>query len=107
MILNCYIIDDEQPAINVLKAFIKKSAFPRFGWNANECIGSHFYSKYRKNWFTFLDIQMPDITGIQLLKSIEKPPMVIFTTAYDQYALQGYGMDVIDYLVKPIPFERF
>ncbi len=50
---------------------------------------------------------MPDITGIEFLQSLEQKPMVIFTTAFDQYALQGYELDVIDYLVKPIPFQRF
>jgi len=55
----------------------------------------------------FLDIQMPRLTGIEFLKTLPNPPMIIFTTAYSEYALQSYELNVIDYLVKPIPFERF
>lgn len=55
----------------------------------------------------FLDIQMPKITGIEFLKSLKEPPMAIMTTAYPNFALQGYELDVVDYLVKPFPFERF
>jgi DNA-binding LytR/AlgR family response regulator len=55
----------------------------------------------------FLDIHMPRLSGIEFLKTLKNPPLVIFTTAYSEYALEGYSLDVVDYLVKPIPFERF
>jgi DNA-binding LytR/AlgR family response regulator len=55
----------------------------------------------------FLDIQMPDLSGIELIKSLTIKPVVIFTTAYSEYAIEGYSLDIIDYLLKPIPFDRF
>lgn len=107
MTLNCYIIDDEQPAINVLSSFVEKTPFLKLvGVNTN-ALASYADLNTGNIDLLFLDIQMPDITGIQFLQSLEKPPLTIFTTAYDQYALHGYELDVIDYLVKPIPFPRF
>ena len=107
MALNCYIIDDEQPAINVLASFVEKVSFLNLvGTNTNALKAFSTVSSDTVD-LLFLDVEMPDITGIQFLQSLEKRPIVIFTTAYDQYALQGYELDVVDYLVKPIPFERF
>jgi len=107
MKLRCYLIDDELPAINILKSYALKT--PDL-----ELVGSHTNAlealsilKEQKVDLLFLDIQMPDITGIEFLQILENPPMVIFTTAYEEYALQGYELDIIDYLVKPIPFPRF
>lgn len=107
MKLRCYLIDDELPAINILKSYLQK--IPDL-----ELVGSHTNAlealsilKEQKVDLLFLDIQMPDITGIEFLQILENPPMVIFTTAYEAYALQGYELDIIDYLVKPIPFPRF
>jgi DNA-binding LytR/AlgR family response regulator len=68
---------------------------------ANRILGSE------KVDLMFLDIQMPKITGIDFLRSLKQPPMVVMTTAYPNFALQGYELDVLDYLVKPFPFERF
>ena len=105
--LKTYIIDDEQPAINILTSFIKKTPFLHLVGTNTNALETYPVFKSDEIDLLFLDIQMPDITGIEFLQSLERKPMVIFTTAFDQYALQGYELDVIDYLVKPIPFQRF
>lgn len=106
-ILNCLILDDEQPAINILKTFVKKVPFLHLVEATTDAF--HALEILRKETvdLLFIDIQMPDLTGIEFIKSLEKRPMIIFTTAFDEYAIQGFELDVIDYLLKPIPFERF
>ncbi|HPG06915.1 MAG TPA: LytTR family DNA-binding domain-containing protein [Saprospiraceae bacterium] len=105
--LNVIIVDDEPLALDVLETYIEKvpdlvlvkrcnNAF-----EANEAINNHRID------LIFLDIQMPQLTGIDFLKTLSHPPMVIFTTAYSNYALQSYELDAVDYLLKPISFERF
>ncbi len=101
------IIDDEQPAINILSNFVKKIPFLNLNLATTNAFEALEILNTQKIDLLFLDIEMPDITGIELLHSLEQKPLVIFTTAYEQYALQGYEMDVLDYLVKPIRFERF
>jgi len=105
--LNCYIIDDELPAINILKSYVQKTPnVALVGYNTNALEALPLIKKEQID-VLFLDIQMPDITGIEFLQLLQNPPMVIFTTAYEAYALQGYELDILDYLVKPIPFTRF
>lgn len=105
--LHCYIIDDEQPAINILTSYVKKTPSLQLVGSTTNALAALEIFKKEKIDLLFLDIQMPDITGIEFLQILENPPMVIFTTAYEEYALQGYELDIIDYLVKPIPFARF
>ncbi len=107
MLLNTYIIDDEQPAINLIKSFIKKIPFLNLVGTETNALTALQVLQSEKIDLLFLDIQMPDITGIEFLQSLEKWPMVIFTTAFNQYAIQSYELDVVDYLLKPIPFQRF
>lgn len=105
--LQCYIIDDELPAINILKSYVEKaSSLQLVGSNTNALEALELFKTIKID-LLFLDIQMPDLTGIEFMQLLEKRPMVIFTTAYDEYALQGYELDIVDYLVKPIPFNRF
>lgn len=105
--INCIIIDDEPLARNGLKEYIADIDFlnllGEFGnaLAATEMIGSGNVQ------LIFLDIQMPKITGLDFFKTLKDPPAVIFTTAYPQYALDGFEVNAVDYLVKPISFERF
>ena len=105
--LNCIAIDDEPLALDLIEEFINKVSFLSIVSKCNRAIEAIEIIQKNKVDLIFLDIQMPDINGIQLLKSIKYKPMVIFTTAFEQYALESYDLDVIDYLLKPIPFDRF
>jgi len=107
MSIKCMIVDDEPLAQKGLMEYIKD--IPSLALVAvcdNAAQALHYISNKQAE-LIFLDIEMPGITGIDLVKSLSQKPAIIFTTAYPQYALQGYELDVVDYLVKPIPFERF
>jgi DNA-binding LytR/AlgR family response regulator len=105
--LNCVIVEDEPLARRLITDYVNK--VPTL--NLIEACSNPLdaIEVLRKNTvdLLFLDVQMPEITGITLLKSLQKRPMVILTTAYSEYALEGYELDVVDYLLKPITFERF
>lgn len=107
MKLNCVIIEDEPLARNLITEYVKKvpslnllNAFSN-PLEALEALRTLSVD------ILFLDVQMPEITGISLLKVLKKRPLVVLTTAYSEYALEGYELDVADYLLKPITFERF
>ena len=101
------IIDDERLAREELKKLLKDYHEIEIIDEAKNPEEGIEKIKALKPDLIFLDIQMPKITGIDFLKSLQTPPMVILTTAYPNYALQGFELDVVDYLVKPIPFHRF
>lgn len=107
MKISCVAIDDEPLALDIIRDYTEKVPFlnllATFD-NAIECVE---YLKNNKVDLLFLDIQMDELTGIQLLNILRNKPLVIFTTAYDSYAIKGYELDAIDYLLKPIPFDRF
>lgn len=105
--IRCLIIDDEFLALDLLEDNIRKVPFLELAGrckNASEAIG---YLQRENIDLLFLDIQMPDISGIQFLKSLPVRPLVIFTTAFEMYAMEGFELDVVDYLLKPFSFERF
>lgn len=105
--LNCIAIDDEPFALEIMADDIQKVPFLNLIGTFSNPLDAWELIKQGKVDLIFLDIQMPTLTGTQFLRTLPTPPMVIFTTAYQQYALEGYDLDVIDYLLKPIPFERF
>ncbi|MEM7371886.1 MAG: LytTR family DNA-binding domain-containing protein [Bacteroidota bacterium] len=105
--MHTLIIDDEKPAINLLSGFVQRLPFLQLSLATTNAFEGLDILERQNIDLLLLDIEMPDISGIDLVKSLKKPPMVIFTTAYEQYAIQGFELDVVDYLVKPIRFERF
>lgn len=107
MRLKCVIIDDEPLAIELIKQYVEKFPSLEVTQTFLNAIAGVEYLRSGETDLLFLDIQMPDITGLQLLRSLNKPPMVIFTTAYSQFALNAFELDVLDYLLKPVEFDRF
>jgi DNA-binding LytR/AlgR family response regulator len=107
MILNCVIIDDEPLARKGMKEYVQDIEFLHLLGEFENPIKAMDVLTSGKVHLLLLDIQMPKLTGIDLLKSLTHPPQVILTTAYPQYALDGYELNVLDYLLKPISFDRF
>lgn len=107
MKLNCVIIEDEPLARNLLVEYVKKVPSLHLIEAFSNPLAAMETLRSASVDILFLDVQMPEITGISLLKILKKRPLVVLTTAYSQYALEGYELDVADYLLKPITFERF
>ncbi len=105
--MNCLIIDDEPLAIEVIENYINKiGGITIVGKCTNPLNAIALLGKHKID-LIFLDIEMPNISGIDFVKSVENLPQFIFTTAYPEYALDGFDLNAVDYLVKPIPFYRF
>jgi DNA-binding LytR/AlgR family response regulator len=105
--ISCLIIDDESLAREGLERYVKQIDFLDLkGVCKNALQAQSLINKYDID-LLFLDIEMPKISGIDFLKSFKQTPYIVFTTAYSQYAIESFEFDVIDYLVKPITFERF
>lgn len=105
--LTCVIVDDEPPAIRILEKFVKKIPFLELKSTFTKSLEALSFLEGNPPDLIFLDVQMPEITGIQLSKIIHKNIKVVFTTAYPDFALESYNVAALDYLLKPIEFERF
>jgi len=103
----CLIVDDEPLAIKVIESHISKVPNLELISSCNNAVEAFDALLKSKIDLVFLDVEMPEISGVDLLKSIKNGPAVIFTTAYRDFALEAFELDAIDYLLKPIPFERF
>jgi DNA-binding LytR/AlgR family response regulator len=107
MTIRCVIIDDEPIARKGLKEYIQDVEFLQLAGEFDNPLKAADTIVREKIDLLFLDIQMPKMTGLEFLKTLAHPPMVIFTTAYPQYAVEGFELNAIDYLLKPFSFERF
>jgi DNA-binding LytR/AlgR family response regulator len=103
----CMIVDDEPLARDLIRGHIEKLENFEIVAECDNAMKALGVLREKHVDLIFMDIQMPQITGIEFLKTIKHPPKVIITTAYREYALEGFELDVVDYLVKPITFERF
>ena len=105
--LSCYIIDDEPLAQEILEAYIAKVPFLELKGSFGSPLEAAGHLKEDKPDLLFLDINMPDLDGLSFIPMLNPKPMIILTTAYDQYALKAFELEVKDYLLKPFSFERF
>jgi len=104
---NCLIIDDEPLARDLMRSHIEKLENFEIVAECADAMKAMQELRDKKVDLMFMDIQMPQITGIEFLKTLKNPPRVVITTAYREYAIDGFELDVVDYLLKPITFERF
>lgn len=104
---HCIVVDDEALAREGLERFINKTPFLSHQASFNSAISAIEYLNQHVVDILFLDIQMPDMTGLEMMKSLINPPQVIFTTAYREFAVDGFELDVVDYLLKPFSYDRF
>jgi DNA-binding LytR/AlgR family response regulator len=105
--IRCLAIDDEPLALELLEDNIRRTPFLTLVNSFRSGTGALDFLKKEPVDLIFLDIRMPDISGLQLLREVQPKPLVILITAYEKYALEGFELDVVDYLVKPVSYDRF
>lgn len=107
MQLKCVAIDDEPLALELLQEYISRFPQLKLVHTFDDAISAVELLRNTRVDLLFIDINMPDITGIDLVRSLQEKPLVIFTTAHKQFAIEGFELDAVDYLLKPINFDRF
>ncbi len=107
MTIKCLVIDDEPVARKGIAGYVGQIPFLTLAGICKSAVEANEFLHREKIDLLFLDIQMPNLTGIEFMRSLENPPAVIFTTAYRDYAIEGFELNALDYLVKPISFHRF
>src|SRR5688572_7663312 len=107
MAIKFIIVDDEPLAIEIVESYVSRIDQLHLQGTFRNAVQAFAYLQEHTVDLIFLDIQMPKLSGIEFLKTLKNPPKVIFTTAFRDYAIDGFDLEVIDYLLKPIPFERF
>src|SRR5215203_3224548 len=105
--LNCLLIDDEPLALDVLEKYIEDVPYLHVAGRATNAFNAMEVLQKGSIDLMFLDIQMPKLSGTSLVKTLQHPPKIIFTTAYKEYAMDAFDLDAVDYLLKPFSFERF
>jgi len=105
--MRCVVIDDEPFALDLIKDYIQRTPFLELSQFFSNPFKALDYLNREKVDVIFLDINMPELSGIQIIKALQSPPMVVFTTAYPEFAAESYEYNAVDYLVKPIKYERF
>src|SRR5580698_7934249 len=106
-LITCIAIDDEPMALEVIERYCAKSDLVELKAVFREPVKAIEYLGREKTDLVLLDINMPDISGMQLVQTLKPQPLIIFTTAYSHYAVESYDLNAIDYLLKPITFDRF
>lgn len=105
--ISCLIVDDEPLALKLLEGYISKTSFLELKGKCNNAIDALIALSNEKIDLVFLDIQMPDLNGLELSRKINERTRIIFTTAFEEYALEGYKVDALDYLLKPFNYDDF
>ena len=105
--LRCLLVDDEPLALRLLASFVARVPFLALVGTCRSALEAHAVLQREPVDVIFLDIQMPDLTGVEFVRSLRPEALVIFTTAYEHFAVEGFALNAVDYLLKPIAFDRF